>query len=84
MDAATALDDFSLLAPSPTAATTGSLPPIHGAGRKACQSPGLCWKSLVFPFERVTGTSTASAEDPNWARRTPVASTYFCVGQVKK
>jgi hypothetical protein len=44
--------------PSPTAATTGSVGWVQGAGRKVAQSFGECWKSVEFPFDRVTGTFT--------------------------
>jgi hypothetical protein len=73
----------SSLAPSPTAATTGSREAVHdGLGRKFAQSFGECWKSVMFPFESVTGTSTGVFDvDLYCTRNVPAASRYFWVGQ---
>jgi hypothetical protein len=41
--------------------------------------------SEVFPFASASATSTGAFDvEPQYTRRTPDASRYFCVGQAKE
>src|SRR5712691_8992685 len=81
----TLLAFVSSAGPSPTAATIGSDAPVHAPGRKLCQSFGVCWMSVRFPFESVTSTVTGVVPGESaWTASTPGASRYFCVGHTNE
>ena len=83
IEAAFVFAGVSLLAPSPTATTSGSVGCVQaGFGRKLCQSLGACWKFETLPFARVTDSVTGVLDvELAYTRSTPDASRYFCVGQ---